>query len=229
MYETDELLKRLYDVKGITEERIDAKVRRRLKNMVQVRVKDKPKMIRLRITSIDPLLSAALANSFVEELISYMASIKLGRIRESIVFGRNRLEEVRNKLEMAENALSTFRKRNRKMSSPELKLQEGRLQRAVKVQEELFLTIKKKLEILEIEEKQEMPTIRVLERATPPLRRTGAGVRTNVVLAGFIAFVLVSLLAFLLESLSRIDATQQSYQEFQGHIREILPSFLRPK
>jgi uncharacterized protein involved in exopolysaccharide biosynthesis len=228
-FQTDELLATIYDVKGLTRERIDRKVHGRLKNMMEVKVKDKPKMIRLRITTIDPVLAAALANSFVEELITYIASIKLGRIRESIVFARNRVEEVEQKLQAAENALSTFRKRNRKISSPELKLEEDRLQRAVKVEEGLFLTLKKKLEILKIEEKQEMPTIKVIERATPPLSRNGPGTKTNVILAGFIAFVLVSLLAFLLESVSGIDTTQKSYREFQGHMRELLPSFLWPK
>jgi uncharacterized protein involved in exopolysaccharide biosynthesis len=109
------------------------------------------------------------------------------------------MSEVEDSLAYSENALKTFRERNRVTSSPELVLEESRLVRAVTVNEQLFLTLKSQYEIARIDQMRSLPDILVLERAAPPPLRASPQRARTVVLGALLSTLVALVVVVVLE------------------------------
>ena len=76
---------------------------------------------------------------------------------------------MRGELDVAEENLRGFRERNLRIgNAPRLLLEEGRLNRAVREQEEVYLTLRRQYELAKIEERRDVPVINVLDAAVVP-------------------------------------------------------------
>lgn len=64
------------------------------------------------------------------------------------------LKDSQGMLSKAENAVAMFNSRNRKISTPDLQSEKDRLLRTVKVQEEVFITLTKQLELAKFKSKR---------------------------------------------------------------------------
>jgi len=72
-------------------------------------------------------------------------------------------------LQGAENALADFHRFNRPIATPDLRVGEERLTRALAVQEEVFVTLTKQLELARIQEQEDQVSVQVIEPAVAPL------------------------------------------------------------
>jgi len=106
-----------------------------------------------------------------------------------------------------------------------VEVERDRLKRAVTVQEEVYITLKKQLELAKIEEQEKKPAIEVLQRAEAPLRRSGPSARKNVMLAGFVSLVLFVGLAFVLEYVSKMKREEERNREFFKYLGDIKEDF----
>jgi len=133
------------------------------------------------------------------------------------------IEYVNVLLKKAEAELADFTARNKKIVTPELELEFDRLKRSVKVQEEVYITLKKQLELAKIEEQEKKPVIEIIERASPPLFKSKPRTKMNVILAGFLGGVIFVILSFVVEffSKSKANLEDKKYREFYGHINAI--------
>ena len=154
-----------------------------LLSIVKVAQERNTGMITVSVTTPDPVLSAELAQAFVEELNTLNLELRVKKARDSREFIEDRLGEVSEQLKQAEETLLSFNKRNVLRTSPELILQEGRLQRAVALQQQLYLTLSNQLEVAKIEEVKSTPVVQVLDRADPPTIKSGPPRRERVVQA----------------------------------------------
>jgi tyrosine-protein kinase Etk/Wzc len=140
----------------------------------------------------DPRMAAAVTNAATEELGRFLQDLKAAQAGLKAQFIDQRLVEVQAQLEQAENALKTFRDRNRQIiGSPQLMLEEARLGRNVTMYEQVFITLKTQLEIARIDAVRNVPDIAVVEKAVPPLyrvkwRRTAMGAAMLCGLAGIL-------------------------------------------
>src|SRR6185436_7681574 len=65
-----------------------------------------------------------------------------------------------------------FRERNVRFgNSARLAIEEGRLSRAVRQQEEIYLTLQRQGELARLEERKDVPVLSVLDPAVPPVKR----------------------------------------------------------
>ena len=105
------------------------------------------------------------------------------------------MSEVSGLLLEAEESVKTFRDENRDIrKSPSLLLEESRLLRDVKIQLELYITLKKELELSQIEQVENSSMFSVLDEPEVPLSKLSP--KLNRVFFISIIFGLMCVLAF---------------------------------
>jgi len=179
------------------------------------------KVVSLSYSSGEPELSAAIVNAFLEELITYNQDIRDTKAKQNREFIEDRLEENRKLLKKAEVELADFTSKNKKIVTPDLEIELGRLKRNVKVQEEVYMMLKKQLELAKIEEQEKKLVIEILEKASAPLYKRSPKTKRNVILAGLVSVFLFIGLAFVLEYVSTMNPKEEGYREFYKHIKDI--------
>ena len=187
------------------------------------------KVVSLSYSSGEPELSAAIVNAFLEELIKYNQDIRDTKAKQNREFIEERLEENRKLLKKAEAELADFTAKNKKIVTPDLEIELDRLKRNIKVQEEVYMMLKKQLELAKIEEQEKKPVIEILEKASAPLYKSSPKAKRNVILAGFVSLFLFSGLAFVLEYISKMNPKDEGYKEFYKHLTDIKNDLLSVK
>jgi len=156
------------------------------RGMINVTVDVVSKKATISITTMEPRLSADIANKLAEEIDTFYREQSTGKAAESREFIQGRLESTESLLERAEEKLKEFRQANKRIEkSPELQLEQGRLVRELRIQEEVFITLKKELETVKIEEVKNLPSLRILDHAIPPIEKSGP-MRRKKMLVGII-------------------------------------------
>jgi len=179
------------------------------------------KVVSLSYSSGEPELSAAIVNAFLEELITYNQDIRDTKAKQNREFIEKRLEENRKLLRKAETELADFTAKNKKIVTPDLVIELDRLKRIVKVQEEVYVMLKKQLELAKIEEQEKKPVIEIIEKASAPLYKSSPKTKRSVILAGFVSLFIFSGLAFVLEYISKMNPKDEGYKEFYKHLTDI--------
>jgi uncharacterized protein involved in exopolysaccharide biosynthesis len=216
-----------YKVVGENEAIKNIKTNTAISKTMKTSVDRLTKVISLSYSTGEAGLSAAIVNAFLDELILYNQTIRDSKSKQNREFIETQLKENKGLLDAAEKALSDFTSKNKKIQTPEVQLESDRLQRAVKVQEEVYITLKKQLELAKIEEQEKRPSIEILQRAVPPLTRSAPSTRKNVMLAGFVSLILFCGLAFVLEYASKLSSEEKRNQEFLGYLGDIKNDFLK--
>jgi len=129
----------------------------------------------------DPNRAAAMANAYVEELDRQNKRLSSGQATSKRVFLENRLKEIEAKFSRIESIPS----------------------HEAKVQEVLYELLIRECELAKIEEAKSMPTIQVLDQATPPESRRSRGTFRKVLVAWVLSFVLAVFLAFAREYIAQ--------------------------
>lgn len=149
----------------------------------------KTSVLGISIESKEPKLSADIVNNVVDGLDKFILTKRTTSASEQRKFIEGRLVEVRADLTKSENALKTFRERNSQVRSPQLLLEQGRLERDLQINNTLFIELKKQFEIAKIEEVKNMPVINVLDLARPAVFKEGPKRRVIVVMTSLLALV----------------------------------------
>jgi uncharacterized protein involved in exopolysaccharide biosynthesis len=192
--------------------------------------RDLPNVMTLQVTAQSPQLAAELANRLTDRLRSYDVELKSANAKERVAFIDGQIRDTRDRLEKAEAALEQFVARNRVYHDPQIDLQRERLEREVNVQQEIFLTLKKEIELARIAEKKEASSISVVDRATPPRSHSRPRTLVNVALAGVVGFMMSVFLVFALEywrslAMGDVQAREfvQTLQDVKGDFRRLIP------
>jgi len=218
-----------YEVEADNETERLIKATRTINESLKISTDRTTKVVSISYSTKDPGLSAAIANAFVEELIKYNQDIRDTKSKQNREFIENQLEENRKLLKKAEAELADFTAKNKKIVTPDLEIELDRLKRNVKVQEEVYVMLKKQLELAKIEEQEKKPVIEILENASIPLHKSSPKTKTNVILAGFVSIVLFIGLAFVLEYISKMNPKDEGYKEFYKHLTDIKNDLLSVK
>lgn len=180
-----------------------------------------PPIITIAVTTSEPQLSADIANAFLDELVVYNQSVRNAKAIQNRVFIEKQLKDTQGLLTDAEEDVANFAAHNRKLATPDLEAQKDRLARALKVQEEVFVTLKKQLELARIEEQENQPSIEIVERAVPPLHKSGPSTRNNALLAGVVGLMLLSGLVIAGDFVKKLDPEDAAAREFLAILQDI--------
>lgn len=118
----------------------------------------------------DARLSYDINTYLVDLLNDYLLNSTKSQVGENRRFVEKRLEEVATDLRKSEDALLAFQMRNISMTSPPILMEHGRHRRAVEINQQIFLELKKQLEMARIEELKESPVIQVIAQPQYPLQ-----------------------------------------------------------
>jgi uncharacterized protein involved in exopolysaccharide biosynthesis len=91
---------------------------------------------------------------------------------------------------------------------PSLGMEYAKLLRDVKVQETLFTLLTSQYEQAKIEESRDTPTVQMLDKAKPPVRKSRPKIKLNMAIAGALGLLTGAFLAFILEAIDRRRAMQ---------------------
>ena len=173
------------------------------------------------VTADNPIMAAAIPNAILDELMRYNQDIRVTRSSENRKFVEDQIKTTQDLLTAAEDAYSIFQKGNSLKVSLEGEVERDRLKRNITVQTEVFIQLKKQLELAKIEEMERRPTIEILERARPPQRKFKPAVKKGVIMAGFLGLFAFCGLAFMLEMAKKFNKDDEHTKEFLRNIEGI--------
>jgi len=187
-------------VQGRTEPARVSRGVRALKSVVQTGVDHSTGIVTLSVKARDPRLAADIANRMRVILNTFNLERRQSQSHEQARFTRERLTEAEAELRQAEAAQLRFLQANREYrGSPLLEFEASRLQRAVDLRQEVYVSLVKAYDEARISEVRDTPVITTIDSAVAPDRRSAPRPMLNVVVAilagGMVAFIL----AFLLE------------------------------
>jgi uncharacterized protein involved in exopolysaccharide biosynthesis len=130
-------------------------------------------------------VAAEIANQAVASMQEIVVGTRAGQAGDLRRFIEQRVNETRPELARAEDDLRAFREGNLRGSSPRIALSEDRLQRALRVQEEVYVTLVRQYETARVDERRDVPVISVLDPAVPPAFRSSPR-RTLITVVGLL-------------------------------------------
>ncbi len=185
----------IMDVKGKTAQaRLEEGIRK-LDRQVRTSVDHQTGIVTLQVRLRWAKLVAALANQMVQELNRFNLERRQSQSRAQRQFTEQRLSGAESELHSAEQAQLQFLEANRRYSeSPLLAFQAARLERAVQLKQEVYITLSKAYEEARIAEVRDTPVLTVIDAAETPYRRS-APRRTLIVVVAVMLGAVVGLAA----------------------------------
>ena len=125
-------------------------------------------LILVSVNMEEPQLAADIANYISQYVVDFVKKQQKSFADKSRNFIDERLSIAKKDLEESEIKLTNFRKENPLLlDTPELQLSRARFMRDVEVNQEVFITLRKQLEIAKIESNKERLYINVLDKVFP--------------------------------------------------------------
>lgn len=155
---------------------------------------DKGGFIIVEVSDKDPQLAANLANIFIEELNKLLQTYSLTDAAQKRTFFDQQLRQAKDRLTDAELALD---------KTPNTSLKYLDALRNLKYQEAVWEMLAKQFEMAKLDEAKDFPLIQVLDKATPPEKKSKPKRSTIIILATLAAFFLAVIWAFISEALAR--------------------------
>ena len=151
-------------------------------------------VIVVEVSDKDPQLAANMANTFIEELNKLLQTYSLTDASQKRTFFDQQLRQAKDKLTDAELVLD---------KTPNTSLKYLDALRNLKYQEALWEILARQFEMAKLDEAKDFPLIQVLDKATPPEKKSKPKRSLIVMLATLVAFFLAVIWAFIKEALVR--------------------------
>lgn len=158
--------------------------------------------ISVEVDNKDPVLAAAMANAFIEELNTLMQTFALTDAAQRRQFFETQMKPAKDKLTDAEITLD-------RTLNTSLKYLDA--MRNLKYQEAVYEILAKQYEMAKLDEAKDSPLIQVLDKAVAPEEKTEPKRSLIIILSAMVAFFLAVIWAFIREGMAR--AEQQPEQE----------------
>ncbi len=142
-----------------------------LRSTIGVELDRKTMLIRIKVTTKDPKLSASIANRLIALLRDFNNTKSSKLAKSELQYLREKLKETKEELYLAENKLMEYEKRHidyATTTDPVVIMEHDKLKRELELKENSFIDILKEIELKEIEIKRTSPVVNVLDYATTP-------------------------------------------------------------
>jgi capsular polysaccharide biosynthesis protein len=181
-------------------------------------------LMRVSITTENPVLSAALTESFVSHLTERVRTIRTRKAREDLDFIEQQFAEAEGVLQEAEEALARFDDRNNNPQTARLRTERDQLQRQVTFASQLYSDLLTQRTQAQIELQRSQPVVTVLEEAAIPLEPSGPNRKMIVLLSLVLGGALGIGLAFVKAAIEK-----QSDDDENSKKLELIRSAFIPK
>lgn len=200
----------------------------KLRNMVSLKPPDakaRRMIMQLSVKSNSSDLAKNIAASVLESIAAQGGDERTQKAIQNRDFIQQRLRDSELGLRQAETALSAFLTRNHKIDVPRLAAENERLERAVKVQEELFMSLRKELELAKIKVQENKTLLKILEQ--PSAKRTGPKRLRIAMISFLLGLMLMSGRVLVRDRLAKMDRNDPDVHLFLDQIHGIESDFAR--
>jgi len=168
------------------------------KNILTSSVDRLTNILNATVRTNEPSLSSEISNNLVKSLDEYVRTKRKSNAKEQRIYIEERVNQVNDSLTIVENQLKNFREQNRIVAqSPQLLLEQGRLTRALEIQQTIFIELTKQMELVKLEEIKDAPIINIREEAGLPIVKAGPSrVKYLLILLVVINLVIILLILF---------------------------------
>lgn len=194
----------ILDIKKGSEDRKIRRLAKRCSKMIRLTTNKETGLMKLSVMSIDPVLSAEMANYTAEAVTKYIQKHYGEAVEENIKHINNRLFQVKEELTKKELALKNYKENNRDINSASAQLEVARLMREVDIKQGVYLTLSQQKELAEIEKIKTKPVINVLDKAEVPFRKAKPN-KTIICIAfvffgGLLGIIIIVILPFIADN-----------------------------
>lgn len=202
----------------------------RLRQQASVSVDRQTGVVDLAVSADSPELAEQIATRLLELLSQFNLEVRQTQAREEGEFVNARLQEAQADLRAAEEALQEFLQSNREFqNSPTLLFEHDRLQRQVRLRQELVNSLALSLEQARIEQVRNTPVLTVVADPMGSAAPVARGTVARALLGLFLGGVLAVLIAFAREFGRRSRAEEpHHYREFDELKREAVADLRHP-
>jgi uncharacterized protein involved in exopolysaccharide biosynthesis len=188
-----------------------------LEKAVKPKVDHSTGIVTLIVKARNPELAADIANQMLVILNSFNLERRQSQSREQARFTRERLTQAEAELRQAEAAQLRFLQANREYhGAPILEFESSRLQRAVDLKQEVYVSLAKAYDEARISEVRDTPVITTIDSAVAPDQPSGPRPVLNGIIGFLAGGVLAFLLVFLLEQRGQaMRSTAPEYRTFR--------------
>ena len=185
--------------------------------------------VKLSVITEWPSVSYNLARRLLYEMNRFILERRKSQAVAEVQFVEVQVRDAESALRAAEDRLQSFLQQNRTIgSSPELLFERDRIQRAVTLRQQVYLTLLQNREEARIREVRDTPVITVLEDPRLPLVGEPRNSLQKGVVGGIVGGILGIMIAFLFDRLAAArGAPSEATQEFFDLLREVTPRFLK--
>jgi len=170
------------------------------------------KIMTLRITMPERMLSAEVLNRIALSLDNYLRTKKKSNASESRFYIEKRINQVKNELSLYEERLKNFRENNKMiLQSATLLLIQERLIRDITISGTVFAELQKQLELVKLDEIRDIPVLNIKELARDPIVKDGPNRRMRFVIILFMANLLIAGYYILKMNINTIKVTVTNY------------------
>jgi len=156
----------------------------------------KTKILDLSVETYNSHLSSLIANEIIRSLDDYVVNRRKSNAQQNRLYLEKRTAQVKDSLTTIEDVLASFRDRNRVVISPNLLLEQGRLMRALEIQQGIYVELTKQLELAKMQEIKDTPVISVRDQAKESVLKQGP-IRSKTLILSFIGILFATALYFL--------------------------------
>ena len=160
-------------------------------------------VITISVTLEDPVMAAAAANAYVEELVVFYTEKQQEQTTEDLAFIETRMKTVGAELRAAESSLVAFHRANVAIQDPALSIQLSHIQRQVNLKSSIYSTLANQYELARIQARKEAPHFEVLGLAPPTGIPAVPDRKRTVLLSAVVGLLVAVFLAFVLEYFER--------------------------
>lgn len=192
----------LLKVRGATPaERVERAVARLHDGLVRTSIDQETSIVGIDVTAGSPELAQQICARMLQLVSEFNLHRRQTQAANERSFVESRLAEARDSLRAAEDRLAAFRQQNRILGSPELQLEQDRLERAVTLNHELYTTLAESYDQARIDEARNTPVVTVIEPARAPVDPDSRHLLARLVMGLFGGAVLALMLARVREVL----------------------------
>tara|TARA_Y100000591_G_C21806305_1_gene685123 strand:+ start:848 stop:1690 length:843 start_codon:yes stop_codon:yes gene_type:complete len=144
----------------------------------------------LQVNAFEPMLAYEINKVIVNELELYQKDINKIKTKEARIFIEKRINDTKQELDEAEQNLRKFLEGNRRIeNSPNLQLENERLDREIQVLTSVYTTLKQNLETTKIEEVKDSDFVIFIDNPNIPFARTSPKRKVLLILSTIFGFI----------------------------------------
>lgn len=203
---------------------------KKLNSDIAVSTNAKTGVVTMRVSSKRPELSSAISVRLLELLNQFNQDTRRSQASAERRFTEDRLKVVQADLRRAEDELQSFLQVNRVIASfSPTQARHDRLEREVRMQQELYTNLAKAFEQAKIDEVRDTPVITVVEKPEVAARPDSRGIATKGLASLIAGMVLGCFLAVVFEGLGTAGGSGSHEQdEFRRLGRATMRDLWRP-